>query len=177
MSKQSVRIVLFAGPQVLVTLGAADRQNAPQEASDEEAMTTTTIEISPGKVQANVGLSEAKFRRDEREHQRDLQSGTAVCCSDIDYRIALTRISKTTLIAWSVNLLHQRTHQYYERLTEYINAQSISEKLNLTMWADALYFQARMMNLLDIYTLMTLLVMIAIPLLFPIKKEKQKTIH
>lgn len=77
-------------------------------------------------------------------------------------------------IAWIANLLHQRTHLHYERLGEHINTQSISEKLNINMWADSLYFQARMMSFLDIYTLMMVLAIIAIPLpfLFSIKKKK-----
>lgn len=95
--------------QVLVTLDAVDMQNALQDALDEEAITASlvvenqaqrvAVEASLGKARANVELAEANFRRDERERQRYLQSGTAVSRSDLDYRIAQARSSEARLNA------------------------------------------------------------------------------
>ncbi|EKR4276264.1 DHA2 family efflux MFS transporter permease subunit [Salmonella enterica] len=76
-------------------------------------------------------------------------------------------------IALIASVLHQRTYLHYERLGEHITIQSQPSFLTIKKIGEILYYQARMMGFLDIYTLLMGIAIIAIPfsLLFRVYKK------
>ncbi len=78
-------------------------------------------------------------------------------------------------IALVVNVLHQRTQLHYSRLSEHITAGMDLFGQSLVSITELLYAQARMLGYLDIYWLMAVLSLLALPSPFLLRKNSQNS--